>query len=512
VKFYKILIIDDDQSSIDFIKKILEDNNYIASVAKNGKAGIAKAKSNDFQLILLDIFLPDMNGIEVCRQLKEFPSTMDIPIIFLTAYGKKDNIAKGYKAGGVDFIIKPIVDVELLARISTHIKFYSTLMALSEAKKDAVIDSELKKGFLANMSHEIRSPLNGIIGTVNMLYDTELSEEQGELVNILYASGEKLISIVNNILDFAKIDTGKIEIEKNAFNIKNEIDELIIFFSNVAERKKIKLYAEIDDDIPSVFVGDAARIKQILSNLISNALKYTATGSVVLKVSNYEKYDEDTFSVIFSVCDTGVGMSAEIVSTLFSGGGDVDIVDNKYGSGVGLIMAKKMVELLGGSIGVSSEVNKGSVFLVSVPFKFSSDKPKQIITQNGYNHTAKENLNILIAEDFVINQKVIKFSFKKLGYTPCVVDNGELAVQEYIKNNYDIVFLDIQMPVMDGYEAASRIRKYEKEYGKKKKATIVAMTASTMKEEIEKCYASGMDDVVKKPFKIEDIIKVLDKL
>jgi len=404
-------------------------------------------------------------------------------------------------------------------------------MALSEAKKDAVIDSELKKGFLANMSHEIRSPLNGIIGTVNMLYDTELSEEQGELsplngiigtvnmlydtelseeqgelVNILYASGEKLISIVNNILDlisivnnildFAKIDTGKIEIEKNAFNIKNEIDELIIFFSNVAERKKIKLYAEIDDDIPSVFVGDAARIKQILSNLISNALKYTATGSVVLKVSNYEKYDEDTFSVTFSVCDTGVGMSAEIVSTLFSGGGDVDIVDNKYGSGVGLIMAKKMVELLGGSIGVSSEVNKGSVFLVSVPFKFSSDKPKQIITQKGYNHTAKENLNILIAEDFVINQKVIKFSFKKLGYTPCVVDNGELAVQEYIKNNYDIVFLDIQMPVMDGYEAASRIRKYEKEYGKKKKATIVAMTASTMKEEI----------------KIEDIIKVLDKL
>ncbi|MEA3505677.1 MAG: response regulator, partial [Bacteroidota bacterium] len=488
----KILIVDDDKSVIESVRGILDKNGYVTTIARNGKNALAKAKAHEFQLILLDIVLPDIDGYEVCRQLKLHGTTQNIPVIFFTGFKDENPISKSFDAGGVDYLSKPIIETELLARIAIHIKLSKLLYVLDADKKIAVSDAELKSSFLANMSHDIRTPLNGILGSINLLYETELTEEQGELVNVVSASGDSLLTIVNDILDFAKMDAGKLEVETVAFNIRDEIDEIIHSFYHVAERKNLNFFAEIDEDIPAVFVGDCSKIKQVIYNLVSNGLKYTAAGQVVIKVTDFKKSSDIGFGVTFKVIDTGVGISKEVVENLFKGFSLADAsVSKQFNGGIGIAISKKIVKLLGGGIGVQSELNKGSAFWFTSSFYFPEkcdlEKKEQEMKKE-----VKKNIEILVAEDFLINQKVVKYTFKKLGYKVDIVKNGELAVQAFKDKYYDIIFMDIQMPVMDGHTATKNIREHEKNIRREKNIYIVAMTASTMKEEIKKCYDSGM--------------------
>jgi signal transduction histidine kinase/ActR/RegA family two-component response regulator len=367
---------------------------------------------------------------------------------------------------------------------------------LTIQKNRAETSEKVKDQFLVSMSHEIRTPMNVIIGFTRLLEETKLSNQQQEWVHDIKYAGENLLTIINDILDFAKIKAGRMQYEQNNIKINELVRTTIFMLMPKADEKNIALKFFVDPKIPSEVIGDSVRVTQVLINLLSNAIKFTHFGEVKVDVSLLNESDENV-SLQFSVCDTGIGIPEDKLQLIFDSFTQVsDTTSRIYGgTGLGLAIAKKLVEEQGGTLTVKSKYNEGSCFLFTLPFRKNGLKEETDFKNEIGAPESIANLNILLVEDNPLNQKLAKFILEKWKLKVDIADNGRVALNKINQKKYDLVLMDVEMPEMDGYEATRKIRK-----GSQKYIPIIAMTAHAQKGEEKKCFEAGMNDYISKPF------------
>ena len=535
----KILIVDDAPENLRLMQAIFENEGFDPMLADSGEAALSKVSNDQPAIVLLDVRMPAMSGIETLIELKKIAP--GLPVVMITAYGEVPSAVEAMKQGAEDFLIRPIQSDRLVLTVVRALErreLQSQLDNLRHRKereqeltriRDAALElARLKSEFLARMSHEIRTPLNAIIGFTELLLLMDLSDAEREQVETIRSNGQMLMSVVNDILDYSKLDAGGgIVLENAAFALAELIRETVDAFAPIASGKGLTLESRIESGIPDRLRGDARRLRQVLSNLISNAIKFTPQGGVGIIVSRLES-PNGKLLLRFEVQDTGIGISPEVQQRLFQPFVQADGSTSRLygGTGLGLAIAARIVSQMGGGIGMQSEPGKGSSFHFTARFEKAAgarrtsgaissgaadvSQRREALAPKSVKPGEKSGrrISVLVVEDNKANRTLAILQLTSLGYDVEAVENGCRAIEFLARNNPDIVLMDCEMPELDGYNATAEIRRRE---GPGKHTIIIAMTAHVLSASRSRCFASGMDDYLAKPVTLNALAKILNR-
>jgi len=505
-----LLYVEDDLTIANQMYEILGYFFPNIHMAHNGEDGLKMFKQYSPDIILTDIQMPIMDGITMSRHIKEISS--DANIIISSAFNDIRYLKDAIDIGISDYLMKPVEMITMLKSFDKMLlnifnqreldKKYQELIYAKECASNA---NKAKSEFLANMSHEIRTPLNAILGFVDILKDEDKGRKSLEYINIIDESSNSLLQIIEDILDFSKIESGKLNIDKFDFDTKKELQIVSYLFDAKCSQKNINLIIKFEDNLPKVINTDPFRIKQVVANLISNAMKFTESGKNIIVNFSFEN---DNLNV--SVKDEGKGIAQDKLEHIFEAFSQEDsTTTRKYGgTGLGLSISNELIKLLGGELKVKSELGVGSEFYFFVPVKIAKNiKTKD---EEEFKKIDFADKKILVAEDNKANQLFMKVVLEKMNLEFDIANDGLEAVNMFKKNSYDALLVDENMPNMSGIEATKKILEYEKE-NNLIHTPIIALTANALKGDRERFLSIGMDEYITKPVNKKRLSEVLNK-
>ncbi len=511
----KILIVEDSATEALRARLYLERAGFQVSLANDGKEGLAKATQDHPDLILLDALMPRVSGYEICGRFRLDPATASIPIVMITTEDDGADMPPSWHLPANSFIAKPYDPSLLVSKVQEAMQTQGkggesdgTVTRLQEELKQAQKDAEAARNarsqFMATMSHELRTPLHEFMGMTDLVLGTNLTQEQRDYLNTAKTSANALLAIVSDILEFTDLDDGQFSLEEKDFDLWSVIQSTTSIMAGRAQEKGLEITSALSPDVPREVTGDPRRLRQVLDNLIGNAIKFTDRGHLGVRVELNAAQQQDV-ELHFKVSDTGVGIAKEKQEAIFSDfrQGDGSTTRRYGGVGLGLAISQRLVHLMGGRIWVESEVGQGSTF------HFTAKLKRQKVLEAAKHAASAEGLHlrILLAEDSPTNQLIAQINLKKAGHTVVVANNGRKAVDALAQGQFDLILMDVAMPEMDGLEATRVIREQEKRSGTH--IPIIAMTAFAMKEYQEKCHEAGMDGYVSKPVSPDELHRTI---
>jgi len=532
----KIIVVDDNLEYLTAIKNVLK-TSY--DVYPTDSASNMFELLNRFlpDLILLDVAMQNVNGYETAKMLKNDGRFKDIPIIFLTSLDDPESELEGLNLGAIDYIHKPFIAQLLLRRIMTHLSFMEQQKVILEHNKEieqllelktkevnlrktaeleALNASRAKGEFLSHMSHEIRSPLNAVIGMISMAAETDDIQTIRDYLKKAYNAGRHVLGLINDILDMSKIEANKLELSHTEFNFMEMLTGIVNEASVRAGEKHQNIAVNVNQNVPPVINGDELRLSQIITNLLTNAIKFTPdNGHIEVSAEKLNEKDGE-ITLRIAVADSGIGISPEQQLKLFTSYNQADsgIAQKFGGTGLGLAISKRIIELMRGRIWIESELGKGAKFIFTIKTGKGMDKAREESSRQGRSGGSGFDFSkytILVAEDDEINREIMSALLGKTGISVDFAENGKRAVSLFQEHHdrYDMILMDIHMPEMNGYEATRTIRASEMEIAKN--IRIIALTADVFKEDIEKCLEAGMDGHIGKPIFPNDLYAMLKK-
>ncbi len=532
----KILIVDDSPDNLQVLMQLLKEDYAIVAATTGEKALQLAVRAPGPDLIILDVVMPVMDGYEVCTRLKANPDTQGIPVLFVTALSEVGNETRGFELGAIDYITKPFSPPVVKARIKSHLTIQRLNQELQQKNSELARATRMKDEFLANMSHELRTPLNAILGMVEGLQEGvfgDVNQGQVKALQTIERSGSHLLALINDILDVAKIEAGQLVLDIAPTAIAPLCQSSLAFIKQQAYQKQIQLETKLPPHLPELAI-DERRIRQVLINLLNNAVKFTPEGGrIALEVSLSPAQGYQMLRI--AVTDTGIGIAPENARKLFQPFIQIDSALNRQytGTGLGLALVKRIVELHGGQVGLTSEVGAGSCFTVDLPFVSrgageqgsppSAEEQRSRGAEEQRSRGARHQKNspplprspvpqesplILLAEDNEANISTISSYLRAKGYRLILAKNGHEAIATAMSAQPDLILMDIQMPGMDGLEAMKQIRRDRTLVD----VPIVALTALAMAGDREKCLAAGANDYLSKPVKLKQLTNIIQQL